>query len=501
MLKQLLDTPYSIFLRDFEVNDSLSLFFEKNVKAYKKLQYYAASEDWQSLKSYAIECRGCAKSSLSIWLNNHEDLVYLDIRRKKSQEKLFSDFKKKLLDSELKKNDVSGIPSLSNPRLVWYSDLNLSKTDFKKLSKNKKVEAIAENLLPKPESTKTEKSDQKSIDTCIGLMTRSLLSIAHAEYNIFSLKAYRIYSIFELSEVLTEVRKGLEEAKNFIGEYHEFIEICQRRIYTSLVSDSNELTRQKVLLSIVSIEGNLIKFIRIQARLNALIGKLLELGQNTLSEEFGVLSAKAGQLTRESISTYAASYVLAANLAGVSFYEKANIFIHNAPELPFYAELKNGKNVEISKLNEEEEDSYVEVKGFIENVNVVKISDKNLVSRLELIDPSSKSKAFMAASYVHFKHSGLAKGCYCMASGKYKKSSVLNNGQPTVELEKLSIKTSLSKECWKIGFLDLASPYYSFKLGNLNLMSSIATHQDNLEPKGSFFGAGELLFSPIVVDN
>jgi hypothetical protein len=94
------------------------------------------------------------------------------------------------------------------------------------------------------------------------------------------------------------------------------------------------------------------------------------------------------------------------------------------------------------------------------------------------------------------RNSGLQEGAYCRLSGKWKKQSTINKGNPAVEIEQLRIN-DIAEKSWKVKFTDVADKFVDRWPGGLNIAYGLSEHFSG-GPEGTSkqLGAGELIFKP-----
>lgn len=216
-------------------------------------------------------------------------------------------------------------------------------------------------------------------------------------------------------------------------------------------------------------------------------------GKGGASERIGMLSAEGSGVLREFVATFAAAaYIRAtANQGGSTVAE----LIRNAPGTAFEARLPDGRNTELARLPSTADGSVVEVGGFVEELVVDR--DEKLVSRATVHDPSSDTTAVLAIAFTHLPHRGFVRGAYVRAHGLYRASSVLNDGSPAVEIERMSL-AQIARESWRIGLLRLGSPWFERWPNGAHIEWSLGPHrlpaEENAEPD---CGACELVFAPL----
>ena len=230
-----------------------------------------------------------------------------------------------------------------------------------------------------------------------------------------------------------------------------------------------------------------------------LTDKMISLGKNSHSEKLGEIGANAGDLTREAINTIVSSFKMALELRNNPKSKTLKDVYRKADLLPFNALLPNGKNVELSKLESTDEDTFVEVKGFVKEIEVYRSgTDGKLVTKVIIHDPSSKKDVYLAGVFVHLEHIGLTVGSYCVAHGKLSHSSILTNGHRTVQINLLRISTEIAETSWRYSFLNLSKDLYEWLKNGMQI--SIA-HSLHLASDKFSKGASELMYPPFLFSN
>lgn len=214
--------------------------------------------------------------------------------------------------------------------------------------------------------------------------------------------------------------------------------------------------------------------------------------KRSFSEKIGEINAKNGTLSRQILAAQAGIWQL---YLQKSLYLKPDF---TAQKLPFIGgKFEDGKNIPIHKIAQQTEDDFVETKGFVSEIEAFRASDKELVCRAKIVDPSSNKSVWIAVPFVHLRHLGIEVGAYVIVHGTVQHESPLNQKKLAIHIDKLAF-SELKDESWRTALLHSAKDYYQAWYSGLNMEWSLSKHlQNNKEKEVLKMGAGELIFQPL----
>lgn len=214
--------------------------------------------------------------------------------------------------------------------------------------------------------------------------------------------------------------------------------------------------------------------------------------KRSFSEKVAFYAAQYGTLSRHLLAAQAGVWHL--------FLQKSLGLSGDfrASALPFQAgKLPNGKDVDIHKVSQCNEDDFIETRGFVQEVISTEAADKRVVGQVKLYDPSSKKSVWVATPFTHLRHLGIEVGSYLIVHGHVKHQSDLVMGELAIHIDRLPL-SELKKSSWKMALLDSAKIYYQAWYNGLNLHWSLVRHEQDLkEAKVLKMGAGELIYQPL----
>lgn len=332
---------------------------------------------------------------------------------------------------------------------------------------------------------------RKGIEGTVGLAAKSIIAWGHVCFYKYSiLNKDENFTIYDFNLVFKDIQAALQTIASDLT-------LMLRSIY------ANQLLKKhadfKVQKYIAKLENWVPKLSRLQAISRNYALFLKQNSKGTKAEQMGKLSAMGGDLSRGIYTMFTAIYYLTLEDKLVVKSKKMQQFIKQTTKVGFEAPFPNGKNVELAKLKEEEDDNYVEIAGFVKSITTRRDADGKLLSHLLLEDPSSGAEMDVVAIYAHLVHLGLQSGSYCQLSGIWKSSSTVNRGNPAVEIQRLAIN-KLAQKSWIVLLFDLVDQFINRWSGGLNIQFGIAPHVSAFEgdKESSILGAGELIFQPIV---
>ncbi len=328
-------------------------------------------------------------------------------------------------------------------------------------------------------------------EAAIACLSRGLLAWVHAEFNL----------AFQQSQSERDIlaQKDTQDVfTNMVDEFAAQLRAGQLTLYSALASARLAPDVAPLAYALAgTIEARLAAFAHMQAKLDLTAKTLREQGKRSAAGTMGRLAVRAGTLTREALATHAASYRLAFELGSeVPHVDVVNLQKNAAP-LPFDVKLPNGKNVDLGKLDALKEGTFVEIEGVVQAVKAGRSSDQKLISQIELLDPSSGTRAQAVALFVNLPHMGVTVDAYCRLNGIFRKRSKLLDDKPAIEVDRLSID-KLKAQSWWVAFLQLADPWFPYWRNNTNMYWSLGPHQGFENEDTGRQGAAEIIFLPII---
>jgi len=323
-------------------------------------------------------------------------------------------------------------------------------------------------------------------------LVRGSLGLIHADFNL----AYQALEPDAESISEADIRGALKELTE---EFASQLRARQLAIYDSLASSRSVREAVEVAESLGAfVEQELPRLARAQAVAHLVSGVLRSKGQNGEAEEIGRITVQAGALTREAIASQVTASLLAIDLMRLPVPETTNTLISLASAVQFDGRLPNGKDTPLAKLDQVKDGAFVEIEGFVTGLKVIRATEKKLISRVQLTDPSSGATALAATVFTHLPHVGLTRGSFCRINGIFRKESRLIGGRSGVEVDRLA-QAELSEKIWRVAFLRTANRWFeNWRNGN-NMYWSMGPHRIASTPKDvSFLGAGELIFTPFI---
>ena len=430
--------------------------------------------NWHLLERKSIQGWSTCKNYFNLLLDHYDWLHHHNQHHQKLDQEIYhqmeSILKKELFQSLDLNNLLKNILD-NNPEIKKKS----AKAFFKQLKLGKFEKSYS--LLP------TGNAEQWICHLTLSTLVRCFLGILYSRFNL-NLK-------FLSKGPHLKPQSELEQLEQNYFSFYNTLEVQQKTIYVSLIQGNGVLKACQNLTD--WIEENLPEWIQIQNKISCL-SQLQELS-NTLAKKLGALSTLSGDLTRNLIASYAATYVLTLEQKGVNLPGNKKSLAEQSITLPFVLKLPNGKNVSIANLNKEKDGKFVEIMGKVGEHQIVKSTDKDLISKLMVVDISNQSQIEIVAPYVHFAHIGIAQGAICNIHGYYEKKCNMAGKKPAIVVDTLSLRSKLIKSSWKAAFFDLARDYYPRWANGLNMSWSISPHDTRSLTSLDFpMGAGELLF-------
>lgn len=402
-----------------------------------------------------------------------------------------------ILNRLLARRQENGTPPLP-PELVEkirsaVSTRPVDQIDFEdsieKLS-NGKTKGVSLLSAYTPQMTETTSLDaDPTCQLTYACLTRGMLATAIAEFNIAIDTANHPGDSTSFENILSG-------AEGVVDDFRSLLRQGQQNIYSAMLnSESMSTIADRATTLAGQIEWAMPMFARSQAVIRLAMNRLRERGKGSASKKLGRVAVLAGSLTRIAIASHCACYRLGISVFDQRHPDDVASLIKKTGLLHFEAELPDGKNTALKKLNVEIEDTFIEIEGFVKNIKAFRSSDGKLISHIELVDPSNGDTGDAVAVFAHLPHAGVTKNAFCRLNGIFKSQSVLFAGKPAVEIDKLALG-KLAGQSWQIAFLELADRWYQPWRNDMNVSWSLGPHGSEEDGEG-FFGAGELLFTPL----
>jgi len=328
-----------------------------------------------------------------------------------------------------------------------------------------------------------------AIEATVAQALRSLIALTHAGFNTHY-KAVAKYPFAAHEGMLIPVFKAA------IDEQEAAFEKAIKNLHMAVAHGEDAVPAScEVIMRLA--EQNMPMFGRLQATLRRYLDTLKNTGPGKYAEDAGKLTAKAGDITRLAFAAYASAYYL-------SLQSRNDVQEDRIKEVlkkqKYSAAFPEGKYYKIAKITAAKKGDDVQTGGFVETINTRRegSSDK-LISKVTLSDPGGNAKVDATGIFVHFRHVGLQEGAYCILNGSWQPASALNNNQPAIEIDKLSINV-LAKGSWKLAFLDLSDKFFDRWPGGLNVSYGLSPHISRFKAgnESKILGAGELIFKPFI---
>ena len=280
-------------------------------------------------------------------------------------------------------------------------------------------------------------------DAAIAGLSRGLLGLVHAELN----------RALEAIPPSGRDRSGMEEAFRYeCDSFGEQLREKQLAVQSTLAAGSAEVAVDQLGSLTGFIERSLTRFARAQGRARHVTHLLLADGKDAEAKRLGHLTALAGGLTREAIGSHAAGYNLALDLLDPVVL--GGPLRAQAASLPFEVALPTGESTALSDAGSVD-GAFIEVEGFIDRIEVRLSGDGKLIGQVDLLDPADGSRVSAIALFVQPLHVGITLSSFMRATGTFRSASTLRDGQPALEIERLSL-ADLSAAAWRFAFLQSA---------------------------------------------
>jgi len=323
----------------------------------------------------------------------------------------------------------------------------------------------------------------------LAALSRGLIAVAHAGFNLAS-RSEETIGAFVAADYLGAVDRA-------IHRFAERLREAQLELYVSCAQGSLEAVGRSGERISTEVERALPAFLRSQAVIRQAIEHLRGVGRNGDAEILGRRAARAGGLTREALGSHVAAARVMQEIASGFRSETVTELMEKASATAFDGDLPDGRNTTINHLADRPDGEFVEVEGFVETLEVLEPPDRNRVSRIGLLDPSSGATFQAVLLFAHFPHAGITQGAYVRLNGTVQSGSELNEGAPAVEIDRLAL-AELAKTCWRIAFLRSAEPWYEVWRSNANMIWSIGPHRPLDQQDVVALGAADLVYPPLV---
>ncbi|MFT5731085.1 MAG: hypothetical protein ACI8PB_005278 [Desulforhopalus sp.] len=332
-----------------------------------------------------------------------------------------------------------------------------------------------------------------AIDGTVSLAVRSLMALTYSNFHFHN-------EFLKDSQLVGPHKEEFLELLYIpVNTFQYELDKRMKQIYQHLVSGLSPVTASEELAEYV--EESLPKLGRIQATTRLYAIALKEAGKGTLSEKAGTLCVIAGDLTRQAFAALASAYYLSMESMLETPSTNVKNILKKSSSLAYDTGFPNGKNIQISKIDQVSDGEYIEVSGFITSIDALREgADSKLISRITLFDPSSNTSVIAIGVFVNFRHIGLLEDTYCNLSGTWQSTSNINNNNPAIEIDKLAIN-EFSKTSWAVSFLDLSDKFVDRWPGGDNIRYGLSPHVsafEDGEDESRVLGAGEIIFKPFM---
>jgi len=338
-------------------------------------------------------------------------------------------------------------------------------------------------------SAKADAAVRSAASLAVAALSRGLQGLMHYYFNVS-------FSSFDPASSIDNLDRVQRTFSQILEKNQSTLLSAQRQLYASVVNDVDTNVVIESAYSLVRlVEDIMPSFAAAQARFLRIVHGLRDAGKGGASEKAGALLASAGFLSREAIASHAAANALTLEV-GATRSSRAEQLLTRANDVAFDTDIPNGKNTKLSKLDATDDGTFVEVSGFAQLFQQGRSPDGKLISRVEILDPSSGATASASAVFVHLPHAGVTEGAFLNMSGVYRSSSDLLDGEAGIEIDVLSL-ADLAARSWRIQLLRYAEPWIEVWRNQLNLYWSIGPHafaEDDSEEANR--GAAELVFAP-----
>jgi|GEM_PF-1810362 len=285
---------------------------------------------------------------------------------------------------------------------------------------------------------------------------------AELELNNTMLKGYKVSG---------SSAKALESLKGIVDSAKQRIKRKQSELYIAVIDKPSKTEISKACLEKASFFKNLVsELAKVQSNYTLVCKQLKRKGVTKNVERLGYQLAMLNSLIRECIASVVSAHTMMFLANGIKMYQHVNgksVFT-NALNMPFDISLPNGKNIGIANVKDVDEDAFVELGGFVRNVETVELANEGMASVIKLEDISTYKSVNVVLPYVNIANYGFTRGAYCHVNGFVKHKSDKADYRTAIFGDKLNLKTDLSKS-WRIAFLNLGSELYTAWPSSLNM--------------------------------
>ena len=446
-------------------------------------------EKWPQVAELAVRCLGLGYGSFRV-LRSEAVVAAKAARNTKSASNTFAEILRNAAKSDQRAEFFGKIRELVTEQRP--DRLDELEESLQKLEQGKTRGVPILQALAKFEPPSDAPGRQMAESTAIMALSRGMLGMVHAEFNLaFQALSSRTDSLLE-----PDLQDSFKAA---VEDFKADLRAGQHELYAALLAHRSKREAAQVACSLAGmIEERLPRFARAQARVARATRALRAQKKGGASEKLGHQAMRAGALTREAIASHAASYQLALGLLAHEPPSNVARLYEKATALPFDVALPNGKDTALAKLEQAQDGDFVEVEGFATAFQVGRSSDKELLSHMELYDPSSKARIYAAAIYTHLPHVGVTLGAFCRLSGIWREKSKLFRNAAAVEIDRLSL-ADLSDKSWWVAFLRSADRWFQCWPNGINMYWSLEPHRRaRTDDEVDYFGAGDLIYPPLV---
>lgn len=440
----------------------------------RELRQTVADQDWSQASDLASSCSGRGHAAFQLLLDGLEGSAAVG-RHVRHARSAYRDALRAVFDGPDRDEAVAAFRAAS---VSFPDDTDDRVRRLLSAFEAGEVDHIVDEFFP-PSRLENSVPD-RALAASVSLLSTGLQGRLQADFN-------RIYASAGADDTTPHARR-LEGLKEESGRVANLLRKRQLSLYQAALARDSASTIQDASLALArTIEFTLPGFVRVQA----LIAKAQASGRS--SAKVGRVTAAAGQLTREALSTHAAAYFLTAMCAKGSSGESLPRFVRAATEMQFDFSLPNGRDTTLRAVSETEDEQYIEIEGYVSKMEVARESgDGKLLSFLYLVDGSGQNETCAVAVFTHLPHRGVTVGSYCRLSGIYRKVSRLRRNHPAIEIDTLSLAEE-SNRSWRLALLRTGNPWFETWPNGLNLAWSLGAHQPTDPDDKQHLGAGEFL--------
>lgn len=208
------------------------------------------------------------------------------------------------------------------------------------------------------------------------------------------------------------------------------------------------------------------KLITVQAILYSFTKGYSEKGVINNLNKLGLIAAKLASLEREYVASFMAAYEMQLIMDKLSF-EKDTSVLDNILFMPFDMKFPNGKDTTVDAIHELENNSYIEVEGWVKSIEMLS-TQNGQASSIVLKNLKNSAEVIVQIPFVNASAHGLGLGAYCLVNGTVKND---DESTPTIVAQRLKLSTILSKS-WRVSFLRLSEPLFHRWDKGINMLYS-----------------------------